>query len=143
VLAGCVATGHAQVQERGSWRASSKTAQSITGDVAFGSERIVISFSGYAIAEIRPLKPEELMATFDLDSKTAGVGSLYRVSIPPEKRFLHKNTICGSDETQWVVTYVLGKELRLAFFSGGNIPALTGEGMAANTSLCGTFSYAR
>ncbi len=130
-------------QEQGSWRAASKTAQSITGDVGFSGEKLYINFSGFTIAEIRPLLPAEILAAFDLDGDISGRGHLYRLSIPGEKRFLHKNSLCGSDETQWMATYVNGKSLQVAFFSGATPPVFTRDGIANSTSLCGTFAYGR
>lgn len=142
---GCVLVGSVAgaAQERGDWRAASSSAKTITGDVGFSGEKIVINFSGFTIAQIRRLKPEEIGATFNAEADAAGSGNLYRLSIPPEKRFLHKNTLCGSEETQWVATYVMGKSLQLVFFSGASMPVLTPEAMANQTSLCGTFSYVR
>ena len=129
-------------QDGGTWRASSPTARAITGDIAFFNQKISIDLSAYTVAQIRPLKPGEAAAIFD-GIQPGGAGNLYRTSIPGEKRFLHKNTICGSEETQWVVTYVTGHELELAFFSGAKMPVMTPEVIANTTDLCGTFSYVR
>ena len=130
-------------QENGSWMASSSNAKTITGDVVFSGERLTINFSSFPAAQIRALKPEELSAAFDAAADAPGRGNLYRVSIPPEKRFLHKNTLCGSEETQWVATYGTGKALQLAFFSGPSMPVFTMEALGSSTSLCGIFSYVR
>lgn len=130
-------------QEKGSWSAASTTAKGVTGDVIFSGQKIVINFSGYTVAQIRDLTPAEIGAVFNVDSGAGGVGNLYRTSIPAEKKFLHKNTLCGSEDTQWVVTYVKGHNLQLAFFSGPSIPAMTPEGVANATNLCGTYSYMR
>jgi hypothetical protein len=128
-------------QENGPWRASSSTAQSITGDVAFSADRIAINFSSFTIAQIRGLKPEEASAVFEGDP--GGSGGLYRVSIPGAKRFLHKNTLCGNEDVQWLATYVAGHFLHVAFFSGSKMPVLTPEAISNSTDLCGTFTYAR
>jgi hypothetical protein len=141
VLLAIVDRTHAQ--EQGMWRASSKTAQSITGDIALGAERLTINFAGFAISQIRALKAEEVLAVFDGADASAGVGHLYRLNIPGDKRFLHKNTLCGSDQTQWMVTYVSGKQLEVAFFSSATPPVLTIDGMNNGGSLCGTFTYGR
>jgi len=132
-------------QERGYWKPASKTAQSITGDVTFNGDRMTINFFSLTVAEIRPLKPEEISAAFsDASSEaTAGGGHLYRLSIPGDKRFLHKNTLCGSDETQWMATYVSGKELQIAFFSNATPPVFTVEALRDSPNLCGTYSYVR
>jgi hypothetical protein len=140
VLACCVS---ATAQEKGNWRAASSTAQSITGDVAFSDAKISINFSSFPIAQIRDLEPGEASAAFDLDNSAGGGGSLYRLSIPAAKRFLHKNTLCGAEDTQWVAAYVAGHSLHLAFFSGQKMPVLTPDAIANSTDLCGTFSYVR
>ena len=115
VLVCCMTAG---AQEKGNWRAASSTARSITGDVTLSDERILINFSIFPIARIRSLGRDEMGAAFDADSNAAGSGSLYRLSIPASKKFEHKNTLCGSDDTQWMATYVSDGGLQLAFFSG-------------------------
>jgi len=132
-------------QERGSWRPASKTAQSITGDVTFNGDRMTINFFSLTVAEIRPLKPAEIAAAFSDASPDApaGNGHLYRLSIPADKRFLHKNTLCGSDETQWMATWVWGKQLQIAFFSNAAPPVFTVEALNGSPNLCGTFAYVR
>lgn len=137
----CCFSGAAQ--EKGNWRAASSTAKSITGDVAFSDERLSINYSGFPMAQIRTLKPDEMSAAFDATNGAGGSGNLYRVSIPASRKFLHHNTLCGSEDTQWVVTSVSGHTLQLAFFSGPQMPVLTPEAIANSTDLCGTFSYAR
>ena len=133
----------ATAQEKGTWRAASSTAQSITGDVALSGEKISINFAGFAIARIRGLEPSEANAVFEAASGGAGSGSLYRLDIPAAKKFLHRNTLCGSEETQWMAAYVEGRSLHLAFFSGPTMPLFTADAIANSTSLCGTYLYAR
>jgi hypothetical protein len=131
-------------QERGLWRAASTTAKSITGDIGLSDEKIAINFLTFTMSRIRALTPAETSAAFDPDSTPGaapGVGSLYRLSIPAAQKFLHKNTLCGTDETQWMATYVSGHTLKLAFFSEPTPPVLTLEALANSTTLCGTFSY--
>ena len=141
VVLGCALALAAQ--EQGAWRAASKTARGITGDVAFGGEKISINFSSFPVAQIRELQPAEITAAFSMEGSAGGSGSLFRTSIPANKKFLNKNTLCGSEETQWVASYVTGKELRLAFFSGAKMPVFTAEAMGSSTDLCGTFAYLR
>jgi hypothetical protein len=136
-------TGGLQAQEKGPWRAASTTAASITGDVAFSETRVAIDFSSFPIARIRDLEPGEVSAVFDVDSNAGGRGSLYRLSIPGEKKFLHKNSLCGSEDTQWLAAFVAGKTLHVAFFSGPKMPVFTPEAFANSTDLCGTFLYVR
>ncbi len=128
-------------QEKGNWRPVSTTAKSITGPIVFSDEKLTINFSNFAVAEIRDLQAAETAAAFD--GTAAGTGHLYRLSIPADKQFLHKNTFCGGEETQWMATNVDGKTLRLAFFSGATIPVLTAEGLANSTAVCGTYTYSR
>lgn len=134
----------AGAQERGYWHAESSTAMGVTGDVTLSERKIFLGMVGFTIAEIRTLTPAEMGAVFSGESTTAGAsGHLYRLSIAAEKRFLHKNTMCGGDETQWMVTLAQGKSLQLAFFSGTAMPVLTAEAVATTTSLCGTYGYSR
>lgn len=130
-------------QEQGSWRAASSTAHAITGDIAFSTEKILISFSSFPTARIRGLNPAEMTAAFDAESVADSAGSLYRLNIPASKKFLHKNSLCGGDDTQWVATFVSGRNLELAFFSGQTMPVFTLEAIANSTNLCGIFSYSR
>jgi hypothetical protein len=134
---------HLRAQERGTWRAASKTAQSITGDVSISTEKLSINFVNFPVAQIRSLKPAELKAAFDLDADPTGTGSLYKLNIPGEKKFVRKNSLCAGEDTQWMVTYVSGHSLQLAFFSGDQMPVFTPEAIATTTNLCGTYAYAR
>lgn len=133
----------AAAQDTGYWRAASKTAKSITGDVALTSEKISINFSTYWIAQIRALTPAELSAAFGVDANAPGSGNLYRLSIPSDKKMLHKNTLCGGEDTQWLATYSTGRTLEIAFFSTSKMPVLTPEAMNNNSDLCGVFAYQR
>jgi len=133
--------GTVLAQERGYWNATSSTARSITGDLSFTPDKIVINFSTFTLAQIRELKPEEKQVLFP--DAGAGVGNLYRVQISSDKKFLHKNSLCGGEETDWVVTWVSGKMLIVAMFSGGSIPSLTPEALANGQRLCGTFTYTK
>jgi hypothetical protein len=135
----------AVAQETGYWRATSSTAKHITGDVALSSEKISINFSSYWIAQIRTLTPAELSAAFgsEVGDTTSGTGNLYRLSIPSDKKLMHKNTLCGGEDTQWLATYTTGRSLQLAFFSTSKMPVLTPEAMTNDSSLCGIFGYER
>lgn len=136
------AAGPSLAQEHGYWRASSKNAGAITGDIAFNGQKIVINFAAFTIADIRSLTSAEIAATFDGAPADGATGTLYRTDIPAAKRFLHKNTLCGSDDTEWIVTASSGNTLSVAFFSGSAMPVLTPEGLN-NSALCGSFTYTR
>ena len=138
---GCSVTGAAQ--DKGNWRAASKNASAITGDVAISGDKLVINFLPFTIAQIRSLNAAEVGAVFDIESGAGGVGTLYRVNVPAARKFLHKNSLCGGEDTQYMVTYAAGKSLQLAFFSGAAAPVLTLDAIQSSTDLCGTFSYVR
>ena len=74
---GCLLVGSVSgvAQERGYWRASSKTAQSITGDVTLSEYKVTIDFSSFTIAQIRDLKPAEASAAFAVLPAAAGVST--------------------------------------------------------------------
>ena len=129
-------------QEKGYWRAASSNAGSITGDIAISDTKISINFLGFTIAQIRNLTPAETSAVFASEPTGAG-GNLFRLNIPARQRFLHKNSLCGSDDAQWMVTSVADRTLHVAFLSGSNTPELSPEAMANSTDLCGTFTYVR
>lgn len=135
----------ATAQDKGYWRASSNTASSITGDITITDAKLVINFASFPLAEIRPLQPAEINALFNPDTATpgsiGGSGNLYRLNIPGAKRFLHKNTLCGSDDVQWLATWANGGRLQVALFSGPDMPVLKPEVLATATNICGTFTY--
>lgn len=137
----------AAAQDKGYWRASSNTATSITGDITLSAVKLSVNFAPFPLAEIRPLQPAEINALFNADAATqnavSGSGNLYRLNIPGSKHFLHKNTLCGSDDVQWMATWASGRTLQVAFFSGSDMPVLKPEVIANATNLCGTFTYAR
>ena len=130
-------------QDQGNWRAASSNARSITGDVSLTDEKVAINLSIFTIARIRGLQPAEASALFDADSNSAGGGSVYRLSIPGTKTFLRHNSLCGAEDTEWMVTYAAGRSLQLAFFSGQKPPVLTLEALANSSDMCGTYSYVR
>jgi hypothetical protein len=130
-------------QEKGYWRAASSNAVSITGDIDISPAKISINFAAFSIAPIRGLSPAETSAVFAAESSGSATANLYRLNIPASRRFLHKNSLCGSDDVQWMVTSVAERTLYVAFFSGSNTPEFTPEAMANSTDLCGTFTYGR
>jgi hypothetical protein len=133
----------ASAQDKGYWRASSQTASRITGDLNIGDSKITMTFLSWPIAPIRALKPVEISAVFDADSNVAQAGNLYRINIAANQRFLHKNTLCGTEQTQWMATWIEGRNLHVAFFSGSNVPVFTFEAVRNSPDLCGTFLYTR
>lgn len=140
----CSFSAVAQNQDKGMWYASSSTSNSITGDIVIKDGKITIDLRSYPLASIRALTPAELSAVFDADQNAGATGNLYRLMIPSSTRFMHKNTLCGSDNTQWMATEAQGKTLQVAFFSGADEPKLTFEAVSGGSAnLCGTYSYTR
>jgi hypothetical protein len=135
-------SAHAQ-QDSGYWRAASNNALAITGDLHITAAKITIDFVNFPLAQIRALKPEEVSAVFDADVNAGLSGNLYRLTVPAEQRFLRHNTLCGHDDTEWMVTWASGRSLQVAFFSGTDAPVLTVDVLAHTSDLCGTFTYAR
>lgn len=130
-------------QDKGYWRAVSSAANDITGDITVSETKVTISFSGFPMAQIRRITPAEASAAFGVDINVGGVGFIYRLNVPAARRFLHHNTLCGSEDTQWMVTYVTGRTMQAAFFSGDSMPVITAEALANSTDVCGTFGYSR
>lgn len=141
LLAACCVKGAAQ--DQGYWRAASSTAASITGDIAISKAKVQINFSSFPLAEIRRLNPTEVSAAFDADVHTGIEGTLYRLNIPANKQFLHRNTLCGEENTQWMATYVSGRTMQVAFFSGEAEPVFTFAAISNSAALCGAYTYAR
>ncbi len=136
-------TAGVYAQETGQWRAASNTASSITGDIALSPNKLFVNFVGFTVSRIRSLEKTETSAVFDTQSDAPGTTSLYRLNIPATTKFLRKNTLCGSSDVQWMVTYASGRDLRVAFFSNPNPPVFTHEAIANSTDLCGTFAYTK
>lgn len=130
-------------QDKGYWRATSQTASSITGDITIADAKLTIDFLVFPLAQIRALTPVEISAAFDADSNVAQAGNLYRLNIPAAQKFLHHNTLCGTEDTQWMATWIDGRSLHVAFFSGANMPVFKFEAISNSTDLCGTFAYSR
>ncbi len=130
-------------QDKGYWRAASKTASSITGDIEISGTKLTINFTGFLIAQARTLAPAEVSAAFDADVNSGATGILYHLVVPASKRFLHHNTLCGTEDTQWMATYVSGNTLQVAFFSGSAAPVFTIDVLGLSTDLCGTYTYVR
>ena len=130
-------------QDQGYWRAASTTARSITGDITLSETSVSFNYMPFTIAPIRVLKTTEVAAVFDADVNSGVKGNLYRLSIPSERRFLRKNTLCGTESVQWMATFVSGRNLQVALFSGLDEPVLTFDGLANSSTRCATFTYGR
>ena len=130
-------------QGKWNWQPESTTARSITGEVEFLSDKISINLTEFPAARIRDLSSVETNALFEAEGGAGGTGSLFRLSVPAAKKFLHHNTLCGSEDTQWIAAYMTSRSLHLAMFSGPAMPQFTPDALANSGDLCGTFSYVR
>jgi len=135
--------GAAQAQDMGYWRAASSEAQSITGDITIAAAKVTIDYYVFPATPIRSLKPVEVSSAFDADVNAGISGELYRLVVPADQRFQHKNTLCGTEETQWMATYVTGRTMQVAFFSGDSQPVFTFDAMQGTQTKCGVFRYSR
>lgn len=133
----------AAAQDRGYWRAASSNAASITGDIAISPSKVTINFAAYPMVQARRLKAEEAASVFDADVNSGIEGTLYRLSVPAAKKFLHRNTLCGDEDTRWLATYVSGKSMQAAFFSGEPEPVFKFGAIQNSPALCGVFTYVR
>lgn len=133
----------AAAQDRGYWRAASSNAAAITGDIALSDSKVTINFAAFSFVQVRRLTPAESAAVFDADVNSGIEGALYRLRVPADKKFLHKNTLCGDEITTWMATYVSGKSLQLAFFSGDSEPVFKFGAVQNSAALCGTYTYVR
>jgi len=139
----CACSLSAFCQDKGYWRATSSNATAITGDLALSDDKLSINFIPFTLAEIRKLEQPEAVALFSAENGVPGAGFLYRLNVPADRRFLHHNTLCGTEQTQWMATYATGRKLRVAFFSNSKMPVLTPEALGNSTDVCGTFLYGR
>lgn len=145
LLAGamCLAARMSAQEDRGLWRSASKEALEMTGDITIGEVKVTLNFETFPLAQIRRLKPVEVSAVFDADLNAGIEGTLYRMRIPGAQRIVKKNTLCGGEDTQWMATYVTGHTLKVAFFSGDDMPVFTFDAMQNSTALCGSYVYVR
>jgi hypothetical protein len=130
-------------QDRGNWYAASTAATRVTGDISIAAAKVTIDLFQFPLVPVRRLTPVEVSAAFDADVNAGINGDLYRVQVPARQRFQHKNTLCGTEETEWMATYVTGKTLQVTFFSGNEIPVFSFDALANSANRCGTFAYTR
>ena len=114
-----------------------------TAHQIFTIGKSILAMQCHPEVRARDLEPSEVSAVFDTDSAAGKKGHLYGLNIPAGKKFLHKNTLCGGEDTHWMAAYADGRSLRIAFFSGAKAPLFTLDAISNSTSLCGTFSYTR
>jgi hypothetical protein len=143
VLLALVCVASCAAQDQGYWRQASSSAKAITGDIVISGKAVTLDYLAFPLVPVRALKAAEVGAVFDADVNIGPTGALYRVNIPANRLLLHHNTLCSGDDATWMATYVSGRYLQVAFFSGDNPPVFTFDAISHSTALCGTFIYAR
>ena len=143
LLSAALMAAQKEPSDKGNWHPLSKTAASITGPILLSEERLMMGFIPVTIAPIRHAEPAEVSSVFDLPADSNPGGELYRLNIPADRQLLHKNVLCGAEDTTYMLTATSGKTLQVAFFSGGKLPDLKPESIANSNTLCGTFTYSR
>jgi hypothetical protein len=137
------ATAQAKTPDMGYWVPVNSSARTITGELALFPTRLTLNLINFPVAPIHALTPAEIRAVFPGETPDSG-GNLYRVRIPAAQRFLNHNTLCGTDQAEWLVTTLINRQLYVAFFSGTEMPVFTPEALEKSSDLhCGTFSYSR
>ena len=124
------------------WTAASSNSTAITSDIEISSSKLTIGYIDFPISKVQDVTPAEALAVFDVDTGVRGVGALYHLNIVASTRFQHNNTLCGGEDTQWMLSWTTQHSLKIAFFSGAEKPTLTFEAINNSPQLCGVFSYA-
>jgi hypothetical protein len=115
------------------WDATSKTAMSITGDIAIDGDRLTFA-DGKSIT----LQPYEMSRKGDWAASGDEVaGDVFKIAPPSNPKLLRGNTFCSEPAT-YVVLWTFGEgELTLNVYSGAAAPTGTPDADA----LCATYSY--
>jgi len=126
-------------------RAISHTAVSITGDIEISTdEAIVLGGKRYPSKLVRELQVDEIREAARLFSvepprNSSALHALYKTDIPATQKLLRGNTLCGDEDTTWIVSLTDDENPQvwnLAFFSGAREPDLD-----SLPGLCGTYRY--
>ena len=117
------------------WHATSKTADSITGDVVYLPNSLTFA-NGTSLAMTAVTNGPAPWAIFS--SGSGGDGEFYKLESPADPELLNGNKLCGMPDQP--VTYVMiapnpkGDEMVLGVFTGKDAPTATSE-------PCATYSY--
>jgi hypothetical protein len=115
------------------WAAMSKTAVSITGDIAIDGDRVTFA-DGKSIV----LQPYEMARNGDWAASGEEVaGDVFKIQPPSDLRLKRGKRFCAAPAT-YVVLWTYGEgELTLNVYSGAAAPL----GIPDADSLCATYSY--
>ena len=145
VIVTCIACGaaNANAQDTGHWRSATHRTEVMTGELTIAPENVTIYQSKFPMTFVRKLTPAEVGAVFDADTNAGIGGKLYSMHVPPRVYYAGGDLICGNEFIRWMATYVAGRTLQIAFFSGDDVPVFTFDTIANSTALCGTYVYTR
>jgi len=130
-------------QDRGYWRAATNTTEKMTAEIAIAETKVTLNTTTFPVVPVRKLKPAEVTALFDADVNAGISGNLYGLHVRGGTRIVEHSTLCGDEETRWMVTYVTGRTLQVAFFSGDDPPEFTFDAISNSTTLCARYTYTR
>jgi hypothetical protein len=125
------------------WIASSRTAESITGNVEMASDKISFAHKSFKIHLAQELSNANLEDAGKIvnETHTPSSASLYKILIPRSAILLNGNNICGPKDATWMLAVYGRKYLALAFFSGETEPNLDYKLVSVSSSLCGTYGF--
>ena len=144
ILVGAVCgAAQANAPDNGRWRGASNQTVTMTGEITIAATRLTIYTTKFPLIPLRKLTPVEVSAVFEADVNAGISGNLYSVHVPPGVFIAGGSPLCGSEVIKWMATYVSGRTLRVAFFSGDDTPVFTFDAIANSTALCATYVYTR
>ena len=144
VLVGVVCgAAQANAQDNGRWRAADRRTEIMTDELTIAPMQLTIYESKFPMAPVRKLTPVEVGAVFDADTNAGIGGNLYSLHVPPGVYYTGGSPLCGNEFIRWMATYVRGRTLQVAFFSGDDMPVFTFDAIANSTARCGTYVYTR
>ncbi len=128
----------------GTWAAASRTAVSITGNVAFTSNKLTILHKDFPLTLVREIDRQHLAEVGKIVDylRPPSSARLYRTLISRRSILVNGNTICGPNaDAKWILAVADKNELSLAFFSSDSEPKLDYGTVSTGHDLCGTYSY--
>ena len=127
----------------GHWSAKTDRTRDMTGDLTITPGMLTIYQSKFPLARVRKLTPAETGAVFDADTNARIGGDLYRLHVPPGVYYTGGDLLCGREVIRWMATYVSGRTLQVAFFSGDDAPVFTFDAVSNSTAMCGMYIFSR
>lgn len=144
VLVGAICgAAQAKAPDVGHWNGANDRTVNMTGELAITPTELTIYESKFPLVLVRKLTPVEVGSVFDADTNARIGGTLYSLHAPPNVYYTGGSPLCGKEFIRWMATYVSGRTLYVAFFSGNDTPVFTFDAIADSTAMCGTYVYKR